>query len=187
MKKANTSKIQQLPNGQITINVPRAIAHAMGYEKGGEVAFEIAGDKLVPRTRCGATPTLSVCGPSSWLATCVALGASGANKRRSARGSLVVVPALRSCTVSYQDMDGVTHSVDVTAETLFEAAVLGMNLLRVERWHDNPNLKILVRVRQPETTHEVWNSALSAWLARSGRGPKEQALKARLKELLRHG
>lgn len=50
--------------------------------------------------------------------------------------------ALRACTVSYQDNDGITHCVDVTAETLFEAAVLGMNALRVQRWHDNPNLKI---------------------------------------------
>jgi hypothetical protein len=70
---------------------------------------------------------------------------------------------------------------------LFEAAVLGMNMLKVSRWHDNPNLKILVRVRQPETVHEVWNSALSAWLSRNGRSPKEQALKARLKDLLRPG
>jgi hypothetical protein len=79
----------------------------------------------------------------------------------------------------------VTHCVDVTAETLFEAAVLGMNALHVHRWHDNPNLKIQVRVRQPETVHEIWNSALSAWLSRHAKSPpKEQALKARLKELL---
>jgi DNA-binding transcriptional LysR family regulator len=93
--------------------------------------------------------------------------------------------SLRSCTVSYQDFEGVTHSVDVTAETLYEAAVLGMNALRVPRWHDNPNLKIQIRVRQPETVHDVWNSCLLAWLARNGKTPKEQTLKARLKELLR--
>jgi hypothetical protein len=44
-----------------------------------------------------------------------------------------------------------------------------MNALNVPRWHDNPNLKILVRVRQPETVHEVWNSCLSAWLARAAK------------------
>jgi hypothetical protein len=92
---------------------------------------------------------------------------------------------LRSCTVSYQDLDGITHSVDVTAETLYEAAILGVNALRVPRWQDNPNLKIQVRVRQPETVHEIWNSGLSAWLARVAKSPAEQAVKARLRALLR--
>lgn len=92
---------------------------------------------------------------------------------------------LRSCSVSYADLDGITHSVEVTAETLYEAAILGMNALKVPRWRDNPNLKIQIRVRQPETIHEVWNSALSAWLARNGRTPKEQSLKTRLRDLVR--
>ena len=105
--------------------------------------------------------------------------------RPDSRAILALVAAIRSCTVAYQDLDGITHSVDVTAETLYEAAILGMNALNVPRWHDNPNLKIQVRVRQPETNHEVWNSALSAWLARAANSPKEQALKARLRELVR--
>jgi hypothetical protein len=45
--------------------------------------------------------------------------------------------------------------------------ILGMNALNVPRWHDNPNLKIQVRVRQPETAYDVWNSCLSAWLVRA--------------------
>ena len=69
--------------------------------------------------------------------------------------------------------------------TCYDAAVLGMNALNVPRWHDNPNLKIQVRVRQPETVHEVWNHSLSALLARAAKSPKEQALKARLRELVR--
>ena len=95
------------------------------------------------------------------------------------------MPELRACVVSYQDLDGVTHSVEVTAETLYEAAILGMQALKVPRWWDRPSLKMEVRVRQPETTHTIWNSVLSAWLARNGRTPKEQALKARLNELMR--
>jgi hypothetical protein len=34
-----------------------------------------------------------------------------------------------------------------------------MNALHVPRWHDNPNLKIQVRVRQRETTDDLWNAA----------------------------
>ena len=92
---------------------------------------------------------------------------------------------MRSCIVSYQDLDGVAHSVEVTAETLYEAAVLGMAAMKVPRWRDRPSLKIEIRVKQPETTHILWNSSLSAWLARNGKTPKEQALKKRLEELIR--
>lgn len=93
------------------------------------------------------------------------------------------MPELRSCLVSYQDFDGITHSVEVTAETLYEAAILGMQAMKVEGWWNMPSLKIDVRVRAPETIHTIWNSSLSAWLARNGKSPKEQALKARLREL----
>jgi antitoxin component of MazEF toxin-antitoxin module len=44
---ANTSTIQQLPNGQITLNIPRAIAQAMGYKKGDTVTFEIKEQLIV--------------------------------------------------------------------------------------------------------------------------------------------
>lgn len=40
---------------------------------------------------------------------------------------------LRSCVVSFTDNRGVQHSVEVTAETLFEAAALGVALLRKGR------------------------------------------------------
>jgi hypothetical protein len=44
---ANRSTVQRLPNGQITLNIPRAIAHAMGYQKGDIGEFEIQGGKIV--------------------------------------------------------------------------------------------------------------------------------------------
>jgi hypothetical protein len=58
--------------------------------------------------------------------------------RPDSRAILALVAAIRSRTVAYQDLDGITHSVDVTAETLYEAAILGMNALNVPRWHDKP-------------------------------------------------
>src|SRR5262249_54026572 len=79
---------------------------------------------------------------------------------RASRGEL------RSCTVSYQDLDGVTQSVEATAGTLDEATILGMQAMKVPRWRDRPSLKIEIRVKQPETTPILWNSTLSAWLAR---------------------
>ena len=106
-----------------------------------------------------------------------------ANKRRICYASLV--GEIRSCTVCYQDIEGVRHSVEVTAESLYEAAVLGMNTLHVANWHNAPNLTIEVRVKAPEVTHTISNAVLAAWLARNGKSPREQALKTRLKELMR--
>ena len=42
--------------------------------------------------------------------------------------------ALRSCTVSFRGPSGITHSVDVQAETLYEAAALGVSLLKKDGW-----------------------------------------------------
>src|ERR1043165_7810537 len=97
------------------------------------------------------------------------------------------MPELRSCRVSYQDLDGIKHSVEVTAESLYEAAVVGMTALRAAGWMNAPNLTIDVTVRTPEATHSISNAVLAAWLSRHGKSPREQALKARLLELLRKG
>ena len=94
---------------------------------------------------------------------------------------------LRSCRVAYQDSNGIRHSVEVTAETLYEAAVLGMTTLRAAGWIDAPNLTIEVTVKAPETTHSINSGVLAAWLSRSGKSPREQALKSRLLELMRSG
>ena len=37
----NTSTVQQLPNGQIILNVPRAIAQAMNYQTGDIIEFQV--------------------------------------------------------------------------------------------------------------------------------------------------
>ena len=105
-----------------------------------------------------------------------------ANKRRImcyARS----VSELHACLVSYRDVDGIQHSVEVTAESLYEAAVMGMTALKVEGWQNLPSLEIEVRVRLPETRHTIWNSVLAAWLARPGKTPREQALKSRLRKV----
>jgi hypothetical protein len=97
------------------------------------------------------------------------------------------MPELRSCRVSYQDSDGIRHSVEVTAETLYEAAVLGMTTLRAAGWMDAPNLAIEVAVKAPETSHSINSGVLATWLSRSGKSPREQALKSRLLEAIHSG
>jgi len=46
----------------------------------------------------------------------------------------------RSCRVTITDMEGVAHTVEVTAASLFEAVALGLVALRGERRLDDPVL-----------------------------------------------
>jgi hypothetical protein len=48
------------------------------------------------------------------------------------------VAALRTCTVSYKDVEGVTHTVEVSASSLYEAAVLGLKAFEETGWADHP-------------------------------------------------
>jgi len=89
---------------------------------------------------------------------------------------------LRSCVVSYSDIN-FKHSVEVTAETLYGAAVLGIKAMNVPR--DRLHLLSFdVLVKAPEVYHSISGAALGAWLARSGKNKAEKDLKERLHELL---
>ncbi len=52
-------------------------------------------------------------------------------------GYAAVVPELRTCRVSFQDVQGVAHSVEVTAQSLFEAAVLALKAFRAAEWMES--------------------------------------------------
>jgi len=74
---------------------------------------------------------------------------------------LIPMGQLRSCVVSYHDNQGIRHSVEVTADTLYEAAVLWLKALDVNHRFTH-NITIDVRVKNPETTHSVSGAALEA-------------------------
>jgi hypothetical protein len=46
--------------------------------------------------------------------------------------------ALRTCVVRYNDLDGVQHTTEVTAETLYEAACLAVRVFRDAGVIDQP-------------------------------------------------
>jgi hypothetical protein len=43
---------------------------------------------------------------------------------------------LRSCIVSFTGPSGIRHSVELMGESLYEAAVLGLNALKSDGWVD---------------------------------------------------
>ena len=65
--------------------------------------------------------------------------------------------SLRSCTVSFTGPSGVVHTVEVVAESLYEAAVLGLNVLKRDGWVEAvaPGTTLHVQVREPATMHSV--------------------------------
>lgn len=62
------------------------------------------------------------------------------------------------CTVSFTDPEGISHSVDVSAATLYEAAVQAVAEFRrggLFETHVGPGTRLRVAVKQPEAIHEI--------------------------------
>ncbi len=94
------------------------------------------------------------------------------------------MPDERACEVSYTDPAGVTHSVEVNASSVFEAAITGMTAMKLANWRNDPALSIRVRVKTPAKSYVVGTAVLVKWLSRQGRTPKEVVLKDRLREMV---
>src|SRR5689334_20161853 len=73
--------------------------------------------------------------------------------------------ALRTCTVSFTGASGIRHSVDVTAESLYEAAAEGIAALKKSGWVDivARGAAIEVQVREPATCHCLTLAQLIRW------------------------
>jgi len=94
---------------------------------------------------------------------------------------------VRSCTVSFRSPSGIAHSVDVQAESLYEAAALGLGLLKRDGWIEGlgPATKLEIAVRQPAANHIVSVQQLERWLDSVTASPADVLRKAKLKQLLR--
>jgi len=79
------------------------------------------------------------------------------------------------CVVSFRDTEGVEHVAEVTAESLFEAAALGLNQFRRAEWSREASLDTgTLRVEVCESTfYNVKVAELEAWLNRTGGAPRD--------------
>src|SRR5712692_7741588 len=91
--------------------------------------------------------------------------------------------AARPCIVSFRDTEGLRHSVEVQAESLYEAALLALKIFQAHNCCPGVNSVIEVDVRT-SVTHSVTARKIRDWLEGGARGPAERLLKNRLKELL---
>ena len=95
------------------------------------------------------------------------------------------VPA-RVCRVSFADVRGVRHSVEVEAESLYEAAILGIRRLNQDPWVERvgPATVLDIEVREPSTAHALTLQQVERWLAGATTNPNEASKKAKLKMML---
>jgi hypothetical protein len=100
------------------------------------------------------------------------------------------VAGSHACTVSFEDAEGVQHAVEVSASTLYEAVALALAEFRrvqLAECAPGPMTELSVTVKPPMETHRVRVRQFHQWLECNGKTPAEQALKARLREVLGRG
>jgi hypothetical protein len=93
--------------------------------------------------------------------------------------------ARKTCIVALTDIQGMKHSVEVQADSLYEAAVRGLKALRDDGWtpHDHHATRLEIEVREPVVRHSIRLHKLEDWLVRREIG-KDYARQAQLRELL---
>ena len=95
--------------------------------------------------------------------------------------------SLKACTVVVHDLNETAHSVEVTAETLYEAVAQALAAVHGHEWAGDIGrglTTVTVKVRNPEVTHIVRVQDFENWLNRGCKSPKETVLKERLRRML---
>ena len=145
---------------------------------------------LTDRTRCPAGPASIFVGQSE---TTGYVGWHGSRPSERTWRDLrchtlryYAAVALRTCTVSFVDYRGVRHSVDVTAETLYEAAAAGVALLKREEWGEPiaPGTPLDVEVRAPSLMHRLTLAQIQQWCDGVAVSPDEVIGRQRVKALI---
>src|SRR5580704_7383904 len=94
---------------------------------------------------------------------------------------------LRACRVTIEDMTGVTHTVEVTAETLYEAVAQGLAAMRGNEWvagiAEGLNA-VKVSVADVRVEHAVKMIDFKKWLERPGGSPREVGQRQRIRAIL---
>lgn len=90
---------------------------------------------------------------------------------------------MASCVVSYLNTEGLRHTVEVDAESLYEAAVLAMQRFKQHDCEPGALSKLEVEVRT-SITHTVTPKKVYEWLHGGAKTPKDAVLKERLRSLL---
>jgi hypothetical protein len=93
-----------------------------------------------------------------------------------------------SCIVKIVDDAGVEHSVEVRAESVYEAAILGMSKLKRHGWESDGSTIgwVTVEIHEAPTIHRIQVGNMLGWINRSGRTPRDEIRKQKLRTLLKN-
>ena len=91
---------------------------------------------------------------------------------------------MATCVVSYLDISGIRHSVEVEAESLYEAAAMAVRAFRQHNCEPRGIQKLEVEIRS-SVTHTLTVNRFEEWLSGSCKSPRDAILKERLRELVK--
>lgn len=94
-----------------------------------------------------------------------------------------ILRRMAACVVSFVDLDGIRHSVEVDAEGLYEASVLAIRAFRKHDLTPAGLTELQVEVHS-SVTHTLPVRKVHEWLQRGVRTPKEAVLKERLRGMM---
>jgi hypothetical protein len=103
------------------------------------------------------------------------------------KGELCYPLVVKRCRVSFTDSDGVEHTVEVEAGSLYEAVGLAIDRFRRcehVKYEPAASHAFTVEPREPGTEHRLTRKVFDEWLRRPPRSPADVALKQRMRELL---
>ena len=101
-----------------------------------------------------------------------------ANKKRHCYSDLV-----KNCVVSFLDIDGMRHSVEVQAESLYEAAAKAFKIFKDHDCAPGLASRLEVEVRS-SVTHALTVKKLKEWIDGGSKSPNEAVVKQRLRKIL---
>jgi hypothetical protein len=91
---------------------------------------------------------------------------------------------VRSCRVTITDLQSRSHTVDVSAATLFEAVALALKAAQGDKWAPDGFLPVKVQVLDVRTEYEVKLKDFTKWLERRGNTPREVIDRKKIKAIL---
>jgi len=94
-----------------------------------------------------------------------------------------MLPHMATCIVSYLDTSGIRHTVEVDAQSLYEAAVLAIKVFRQHDCEPREANQLEVEVRS-SVVHTLTIRKINDWLNGGAKTPKEAVTKERLRSLL---
>jgi len=87
------------------------------------------------------------------------------------------------CVVSYLDTSGIRHTVEVEAQSLYEAAVLAIKVFRQHDCEPREANQLEIEVRS-SVIHTLTMRKIHDWLNGGSKTPKEAVTKERLRGML---